>query len=149
MSVMVQVGGTSFRDTIDLTRHAVSCGAHVISALAPLYFTPVTVVNMEEFLHKARDKVPNLRGIKFSSKDLYEGARCLRTKDANGHNFDILFGSDESSPFSGSHTRMATTSRRAQHSLCNPENQGDRTLAMVASIDLSNRLAYGTNAASY
>ncbi|KAK3733400.1 hypothetical protein RRG08_004826 [Elysia crispata] len=52
-------------------------------------------LNMEEFLHKARDQIPNLRGIKFSSKDLYEGFKCLRTKDAKGHNFDILFGCDE------------------------------------------------------
>lgn len=126
MTVMVQVGGTSFRDTVDLTQHAVASGAHVISALAPLYFSPVTVddlveycsrvakeasglpfyyyhipertgvrLNMEEFLIKAKDRIPNLRGIKFSSKDLYEGARCLRTKDAKGHHFDILFGCDE------------------------------------------------------
>ena len=50
---------------------------------------------MQEFLQKCSTKVPDFRGIKFTSKDLYEGAKCLRTKDANGDLFDILYGCDE------------------------------------------------------
>ncbi|GFN92541.1 N-acetylneuraminate lyase [Plakobranchus ocellatus] len=52
-------------------------------------------LSMEEFLLKARDVIPNLRGIKFSSKDLFEGSKCLRIKDSRGNNFDLLYGCDE------------------------------------------------------
>ncbi|CAL1535529.1 unnamed protein product [Lymnaea stagnalis] len=126
MKVLIQVGGTNFKETIELTEHAAAIGADAISTLAPLYFTPNSVddlveyckrvadkapnlplyyyhipdrtgvrFDMEQFLNKSRNVIPNLRGIKFSSKDLYEGCRCLRTLDANGDNYDLLFGCDE------------------------------------------------------
>ncbi|KAH9514158.1 hypothetical protein Btru_030442 [Bulinus truncatus] len=126
MSVFVQVGGTNFRETLELAEHAGSVGADAISALPPLYFVPATVddlvdycrlvaekapqipfyyyhipektsvrFDMEKFLIKSRHVVPSLRGIKFSSKDLYEAGRCVRVQNSKGVNYELLFGSDE------------------------------------------------------
>ncbi|KAK0061192.1 N-acetylneuraminate lyase [Biomphalaria pfeifferi] len=126
MKVFVQVGGTNFRETLELAEHAAEVGADAFSALPPLYFVPATVdelvdycrqvaekapsipfyyyhipertnvrFDMEQFLIKSRNVISNLRGIKFSSKDLYEGSRCLRTLNSKGENYELLFGSDE------------------------------------------------------
>lgn len=47
---------------------------------------------MVEFLMAARDRIPNLAGIKFTHEDLMDYAACLRMDDGR---FDILFGRDE------------------------------------------------------
>ena len=126
MRIMVQVGGTTDKEIMELTTHAASLKVDAVSALPSLYFTPTCVddlvdhcrrisekapgipfyyyhvpvwtginLNMQEFLEKCRSAVPDLRGIKFTSKDLYEGAKCLRTKDASGDVYDMLYGCDE------------------------------------------------------
>jgi len=66
----------------------------------PFYYYHIPIksgvnLNMHEFLQKCSTRVPDFRGIKFTSKDLYEGAKCLRTRDGNGDLFDILYGCDE------------------------------------------------------
>ena len=48
--------------------------------------------DMLEFLEKAGDRIPNLAGIKFSSKDLEQLQSCLMYQDGR---FNILFGVDE------------------------------------------------------
>lgn len=47
---------------------------------------------MFEFLNKAKDKIPNLAGIKFSCEDLMDFSQCLSLD--NGR-FNMLFGKDE------------------------------------------------------
>jgi N-acetylneuraminate lyase len=49
-------------------------------------------LRMSEFLHQARFKIPNLRGLKYSNDDLLELQECVRL--AHGA-FDVLFGFDE------------------------------------------------------
>lgn len=36
---------------------------------------------MSEFLSKGKDQIPTLSGIKFTSNDLDEGAKCLRVHE--------------------------------------------------------------------
>src|SRR5262249_50737283 len=47
---------------------------------------------MSEFLHEARCRIPNLRGLKFSHADLVELQGCVHVDDGA---FDVLFGCDE------------------------------------------------------
>ena len=47
-------------------------------------------VNMEDFMKEAKRKIPNLVGIKFSSKDLVD---MIGVKFAG--NFNIVYGCDE------------------------------------------------------
>ncbi|KAK7092100.1 N-acetylneuraminate lyase B-like [Littorina saxatilis] len=82
----------------DLVEHvrAVAAAAPTI----PMYYYHIPFrsgvnINMEQFLLAGRDVIPTLRGIKFSDKDLVQMCACLRTKDARGRNFNIVFGSDE------------------------------------------------------
>lgn len=49
-------------------------------------------LSMAAFLHKGRDKIPTLRGLKFSDRNLMEYQQCLRLNDGA---FNILFGVDE------------------------------------------------------
>jgi len=126
MKIVVQLGGTTEKESLELTDHAAQLKVDAVSALPSLYFLPSCVddlvehcqrisarapgipfyyyhipiktgvtLDMTEFLEKSRTAVPDLRGIKFTSKDLYEGAKCLRTKDANGDLYDMLYGCDE------------------------------------------------------
>jgi len=46
-----------------------------------------------EFLHEARFRIPNLRGVKFSHDDLVDLQGCVAL---DGGAFDVLFGFDES-----------------------------------------------------
>lgn len=43
-----------------------------------LYFYPLFSVNMPAFVKAATAKIPNFKGIKFTSNDLAEGAQVLR-----------------------------------------------------------------------
>lgn len=47
---------------------------------------------MPEFLDKGKERIPNLRGLKFTNPDLVALQECL---DLNDGEFDILFGCDE------------------------------------------------------
>ncbi len=47
---------------------------------------------MSEFLSKAADRIPNLKGLKFTNPDLVELQECLALQDSR---FDIMFGCDE------------------------------------------------------
>ena len=49
-------------------------------------------LSMVEFLDAAKDRIPNLAGIKFTHGDLYEYQLC---RAAHGGRFDILWGLDE------------------------------------------------------
>ena len=63
----------------------------------PFYFydiPPMTNVRlpMVEFLEKAKPRMPNLVGLKYSNIDLMQMQECLQLQD---HEFEVLFGSDE------------------------------------------------------
>lgn len=49
-------------------------------------------VDVVEFLKQGAQKIPTLRGIKYTANTLHEFQRCLHYA---GENFDILFGYDE------------------------------------------------------
>lgn len=73
---------------------------HAIAAAAPqlafyYYHIPsLSGVNlpMVDFLSAAKDRIPNLAGIKFTHGDLFEYQRCRAADDGS---FDILWGLDE------------------------------------------------------
>jgi N-acetylneuraminate lyase len=63
----------------------------------PFYFYDIPGMTnvrlpMSEFLHEARFRIPNLRGLKFSHADLVELQGCVHVDDGA---FDVLFGCDE------------------------------------------------------
>ena len=63
----------------------------------PFYFYDIpgmtnVRLSMVEFLHEARSRIPNLRGLKFSHTDLVELLQCVQFDDGA---FDVLFGADE------------------------------------------------------
>lgn len=75
-----------------------SCAEIASAAPAtPFYFYDIpglTGINfsMPEFLEQAADRIPTLRGIKFTNSDLMSFQRCLR---ADNGAFDIPYGTDE------------------------------------------------------
>ncbi|TWT64553.1 N-acetylneuraminate lyase [Rubinisphaera italica] len=63
----------------------------------PFYYYHIPSVtgvnlNMVEFLKLGRDRIPNLRGIKFTSLNVFEFQSCL---EFAGDRFEILWGLDE------------------------------------------------------
>ncbi|AWM39744.1 N-acetylneuraminate lyase [Gemmata obscuriglobus] len=63
----------------------------------PFYFYDIPVLTgvalpMVDFLDQAAERVPTLRGVKFTNPDLMTFQRLLR---AGGGRFDVLFGMDE------------------------------------------------------
>jgi N-acetylneuraminate lyase len=63
----------------------------------PFYFYDIPGMThvplpMSEFLHEARFRMPNLRGLKFSHTDVVELQACVHVDDGV---FDVLFGCDE------------------------------------------------------
>jgi len=67
------------------------------AAPVPFYFYDIpgmTGVRLatSKFLAQARERIPNLKGIKFSNNDLVELQECVQLDDGA---FDVLFGSDE------------------------------------------------------
>ncbi len=73
--------------------------APVAKAASPLpfYFYHVPLISgvdlpPAEVLEKGRERIPNLRGAKYTSKDLGAFQECLALQDGR---FDILFGVDE------------------------------------------------------
>lgn len=125
LSITVHTGALSLADSIELTEHANTLDIYATSIIAPCFFKPGSVdelvtycsevaskapdkgfyyyhsgmsgvmLDMEEFLIKANDAIPNLTGIKFNHVDLYEYQRCLRVREGK---FDMPFGVDEFLP---------------------------------------------------
>ncbi|MGF1682891.1 dihydrodipicolinate synthase family protein [Photobacterium minamisatsumaniensis] len=125
LKITVHTGALSIVDTLELTRHAETLDIFATSAIGPCFFKPGSVddlveycaqvaaaapskgfyyyhsgmsgvnLDMEQFLIKAENRIPNLYGLKFNSGDLYEYQRCLRACDGK---FDIPFGVDEFLP---------------------------------------------------
>jgi N-acetylneuraminate lyase len=63
----------------------------------PFYFyeiPPLTqvVLPMTEFLEKAKSRIPNLAGLKYSNIDLMQMQQCVQM---NGGEYEVLFGSDQ------------------------------------------------------
>lgn len=63
----------------------------------PFYFyeiPPLTevVLPMVEFLEKAKPRIPNLVGLKYSNIDLMQMQQCVRMNDGE---FEVLFGADQ------------------------------------------------------
>jgi len=63
----------------------------------PFYLYDIPVItdvrlSMPEFLEKAAERIPNLKGLKFTNADLVALQKCLTLHDGQ---FDILFGCDE------------------------------------------------------
>src|SRR6185437_9293354 len=106
LKVIVHVGHTSQRDSIELARHAAKVGASATAALAPFFYKPASIqalvdfvrpiaaaaaalpfyyyhipsmtgaaFAMADFLEAAADKIPNLRGIKYTHGDLMDYQR--------------------------------------------------------------------------
>ena len=49
-------------------------------------------VSMEDFLDQAGPRLPTLRGLKYTSKDLFEFGRCVTSQ---AEKYQIIYGSDE------------------------------------------------------
>ncbi len=125
LSITVHTGALSIVDTLELTEHAETLDVLATSVIAPCFFKPGSVdelvsycaavaaaspskafyyyhsgmsgvmFDMEQFLQKAEQAIPNLAGIKFNHVDLYEYQRCLRVCEGK---FDMPFGVDEFLP---------------------------------------------------
>ncbi|MGD8110524.1 dihydrodipicolinate synthase family protein [Vibrio sp. TRT 17S01] len=125
LDLIVHTGALSIVDTLELTRHAETLDVLATSAIGPCFFKPGSVddlveycaqiaaaapskgfyyyhsgmsgvnLDLEQFLIKGEQRIPNLLGAKFNNMDLYEYQRCVRV--ANGK-FDVPFGVDEFLP---------------------------------------------------
>lgn len=63
----------------------------------PLYYYHIPAlsgvsVSVHRFLERAAERIPTLRGVKYTHNDLMEYRQCLRL---DGGRFDVLFGRDE------------------------------------------------------
>jgi N-acetylneuraminate lyase len=77
----------------------IECMARIASGAPklPFYYYHIPVLSgvrfdMVDFLQRAKDRIPNLRGIKFSDPNLHEMIACI---EHDSGSFDILFGVDE------------------------------------------------------
>ncbi len=52
-------------------------------------------VSMEEFLEVGGPRLPTLRGLKYTSKDLFEFGRCVIHQ---AEKYQIIYGADEVTP---------------------------------------------------
>ena len=121
-SVWVHVGHNGQSQAIELARHAASCGAKAISALAPGYFKPDNIAALIDFLSPiaaaAPDlpfyyyEIPSMTGVTFAPEHVLDAAvRAIPSFAGlkfSSHNLfqlqlcrtnhpdrDVLFGSDE------------------------------------------------------
>lgn len=122
LKVVVQIGSNSLVEARNLARHAGEIGADAISCVPPSYFKPETEealvdsmimvasgspapfyyyhvpgasnvhLDMVRFLELAKDRIPTLVGMKYSSPVLHDLLACLRMDERR---FDLLFGCDE------------------------------------------------------
>jgi len=77
----------------------IACCADIASVAPelPFYYYDIPALTgvsmpMPEFLLRARDRIPNLVGLKFTNSDLMQYQQCLHLE---GGAFDILWGNDE------------------------------------------------------
>jgi len=82
----------------------IACCSPVAQAAAdlPFYLYDIPVMTnvrlpMAEFLTKAKEQIPNLKGLKFTNPDLVQLQECLHLGGDNAEygEFEILFGCDE------------------------------------------------------
>lgn len=122
LTVIIQVGHNSQRDSIRLAAHAAEAGADAISAMAPCYFKPASVGDLIDFLApianaagslpfyfydipsmtgvsissaellRRGEQLPTLAGVKFTNNDLMQFQECLQF---DGGRYEIWFGCDE------------------------------------------------------
>lgn len=125
LDLIIHTGALSITDSLELTRHAETLDILATSAIGPCFFKPASVddlvdycaqiaaaapskgfyyyhsgmsgvnLDLEQFLNKGEQKIPNLSGAKFNNMDLYEYQRALRV---SGGKFDVPFGVDEFLP---------------------------------------------------
>lgn len=125
LDLIIHTGALSIVDSISLTEHAETLDILATSAIGPCFFKPGSVddlvdycasiasaapskgfyyyhsgmsgvsLDLEQFLIKGNERIPNLSGAKFNNADLYEYQRCLRVADGK---FDLPFGVDEFLP---------------------------------------------------
>ena len=79
----------------------VACAAAVAAAAPalPFYYYHIPglagfSLSMVDFVRQARERIPNLRGIKFTHPDLMEYQRCL-AQAGEGGDFQVAWGADE------------------------------------------------------
>ncbi len=122
IDVIVHVGHNAQRDAVELAQHAGSLPVKAVASLAPCYFKPQSVDDLiefftpvagaslhpfyfydipsmsgvslptVEFLRRGADRLPTLRGVKFTNADLAQFQECLHF---DGGRYEILFGCDE------------------------------------------------------
>ncbi|MFV0443558.1 MAG: dihydrodipicolinate synthase family protein [Planctomycetaceae bacterium] len=122
LDVIVHVGSNAQSDAVELARHAGTLPVKAIASLAPCYFRPQSVddlidfftpiavatdlpfyfydipsmsgvsLSTVDFLRKGADRLPSLRGVKFTNADLAQFQEC---RHFDGGRFEILFGCDE------------------------------------------------------
>ncbi|XP_027038164.1 N-acetylneuraminate lyase-like isoform X2 [Pocillopora damicornis] len=90
--IIIHVGTSNLKDSQELARHSENNRATAIALMATSFFTPKSVVLMEDFLKAAIPKIPTLAGVKFTSGDMFDLGRCLILEDQR---FSIMFGGDE------------------------------------------------------
>lgn len=118
LPVMIHVGAIRVEDAVELARHAGEIGADAVSSVVPMYYPPTLASTMEHYRRiggasdlpfyaynfaipncpveayvEALMQVPNARGLKFTSVNMYELARL---KIASEGRLNVLSGSDES-----------------------------------------------------
>jgi len=125
LDIILHTGALSIADAVELTEHAETLDILATSAIGPCFFKPGSVddlveycaqiaaaapskgfyyyhsgmsevnLDLEQFLIKGEQRIPNLSGAKFNNMDIYEYQRALR---ACGGKFDVPFGVDEFLP---------------------------------------------------
>ena len=80
-------------------QNLVDCMAEIAAAAPdfPFYYYHIPVLtgvgmDMVRFLELAHDRIPNLRGIKYTASTIWEYQACLNALDGR---YDVLFGYDE------------------------------------------------------
>lgn len=117
LPVMIHVGALRIEDCLDLARHAASIGADAVSSVPPMYYPPTLRSAVEHYRRigaatglpfyaynfvlpnctvdayvEALLQVPNIRGIKFTNRDMYEMARLKIVSEGR---LNVLSGADE------------------------------------------------------
>ncbi|CAC5384422.1 E4.1.3.3 [Mytilus coruscus] len=89
--IILHIGTNNYKDSQELARHAEKIGVDAIACFAPSFYKPDSVVNDAKFLELAESKIPNLVGLKHSSRELPNAHRCMMV---NPKKFQVMIGSD-------------------------------------------------------
>lgn len=122
LQVIIHVGAESMADARALAAHAQEIGADAVGAMPPVFFRPNVdglvewcrdvaaaapdlpfyyyhipsmtglLVPIASFLARAGDRIPTLRGVKYTHYDLMDFRLCA---SLDGGRYDLLFGRDE------------------------------------------------------